>query len=142
MAALQRRPLVGLVACGSAKLDRPAPARELYIGNLFRAAADYAERSCDEWLILSALYGVVVPDQELAPYDYSLVGAPVARRRAWAIGVWRDLAEWRARDARFMLLAGDAYARFLEPLLGSTNVDRPLRGLGLGRQLAWYAARR
>lgn len=38
---------IGLVGCAAAKLSRPAPARELYISQLFRKAATYAEEHSD-----------------------------------------------------------------------------------------------
>lgn len=40
---------VGLVGCASQKLRRPAPARELYVSQLFRKAFAYAELTFDRW---------------------------------------------------------------------------------------------
>jgi hypothetical protein len=59
---------VGLVACSRLKADRPAPARELYVSPLFRAARAYAERrhGPGRWFILSAHHGLVDPDTVLA----------------------------------------------------------------------------
>ena len=78
---VDRTPLTLLVVpCSGKKLDRPAPARELYRGTLTTmglAAADVIVGS-DEWvtghagcraMILSALHGLVEPEQVLAPYD-------------------------------------------------------------------------
>lgn len=58
-----------IVGCGAAKLDRAAPARELYTGSLFRAARAYAERSGLPWRILSAEHGLISPDKVIEPYD-------------------------------------------------------------------------
>jgi hypothetical protein len=68
-----------VVACGAAKLDHPAPARDLYTSAHFRYVLDGAEReaartaqACDvdtRVLILSAEHGLVDLDTKLSPYD-------------------------------------------------------------------------
>ncbi len=68
-----------VVPCGADKLDRPAPARDMYRGSMFRhtfdnvtrlAALDVAEgRGPARVLILSALYGRLDPDTVIEPYD-------------------------------------------------------------------------
>jgi hypothetical protein len=44
---------VGLVGWASQNLKRPAPARELYVSQLFKRASAYAELTCDRWYVLS-----------------------------------------------------------------------------------------
>lgn len=75
---------IGLVGCGKRKLDRPAPARDLYQGELFRRAAAYCEATYDHWFVLSAQHYLVHPDEILAPYDRTLAKMTVADRRHWA----------------------------------------------------------
>ncbi|MBT2549736.1 hypothetical protein J7I85_15680 [Arthrobacter sp. ISL-65] len=58
---------VGLVACASQKLQRPAPARDIYVSQLFRKASAYAEKTWDRWYVLSAKHGLVRPDTVLEP---------------------------------------------------------------------------
>ncbi len=130
---------IGLVACGKGKLDRPAPARDLYNGALFRKASAYCEATYDGWFILSAKHGLVDRETLVEPYDLSLSHLDQPERRAWAERVVEDLRRRDLLDAEFFMHAGEKYARPLEPLLGVTH--RPLRGLGIGRQLAWYRAR-
>ncbi len=130
---------IALVACGKGKLDRPAPARELYNGVLFRKASAYCEATSDRWFILSAKHGLIDPETIVEPYDLSLSHLDHGERRAWAERVVADLRNRGLMGAEFHLHAGEKYARPLEPLLG--EVDRPLRGLGIGRQLAWYRSR-
>lgn len=86
---------IALVACGKAKLDRAAPARDLYIGNLFRAARAHVEAaSYDTWYILSAKHHLVHPDTVIAPYDYRLPKR-ASVREAWARAVDCDLRDPR-----------------------------------------------
>lgn len=81
----RRSPLTLLVvACGRTKLDRQAPARQLYTGSHFRFALAAVEREAAriagaggaaQVMILSALHGLVGPDTALVPYDVTMVDA-------------------------------------------------------------------
>jgi hypothetical protein len=132
---------IGLVGCSSTKLNRPAPARELYTSPLFKKASAYAEATCDRWYVLSAKYGLIPPDTELYPYDQRLVRRGhhwmSADERAWADLVERQLREalrWTP-EPRLIVLAGAAYRDLLDH--GQWSIEAPLRGLGIGQQLAW-----
>ena len=54
---------VGLVGCVKKKGSSPAPAGDLYISPLFIGRRRFVEASCDRWFILSALHGLLDPDQ-------------------------------------------------------------------------------
>jgi hypothetical protein len=136
---------IGLVSCSKSKLDRPAPARELYSPSTgFRGRRTFVERSCDRWFILSAKHGVVDPDDVLEPYDQTLVGAPIATKREWAARVLREL-EMKLGPLSgipFEIHAGRDYWGFgLVDGLESRGapVVIPTKGLSQGRQLAFYA---
>lgn len=133
-----------LIGCVQTKLDHPAPAAELFTSPLFRARRAYAERSRRRWFILSSRYGVLTPHQTVAPYDLPQARQPVEDRNAWAAMVLAQLKEELGgfRGRTLEIHAGSAYVDPLAPgltELGAT-VLAPLRGLGLGRHLAWYAA--
>jgi hypothetical protein len=61
-----------LVSCVKSKLPYPAPARSLYTSAWFRKARSIVEGSGARWFVVSSLYGLVAPDAEIAPYDYTL----------------------------------------------------------------------
>lgn len=124
---------VALVACSAAKLTHPAPARDLYTSTLFRKASTYAEASCARWYILSAKHGLVHPNTVLAPYDVTLSAKPTA----WADQVHAQLATELAGTTNVLLvaLAGVRYRTALHP--APWPHDAPMRGLGIGQQLAW-----
>ncbi|MCI2421106.1 hypothetical protein MOQ72_27050 [Saccharopolyspora sp. K220] len=72
------RNVLFVVPCGRNKLDRPAPARELYASPHFRFALRQVETQAadvpgSQVRILSALHGLVEPDTELEPYDVSMI---------------------------------------------------------------------
>jgi hypothetical protein len=84
---------IGLVGCVKGKGPTAAPAGELYTSPLFVGRRRFVEGSCDRWFILSALHGLIDPNEVIEPYDASLVSAGVAERRAWAERVLASLDE-------------------------------------------------
>jgi hypothetical protein len=134
---------VGLVGCVKTKLDRPARAADLYISPLFLGRREVVERSCDRWFILSALHGLVAPEELVAPYDQTLSAASRREQRRWSAHVVAALRDelGQLRGITFEVHAGSAYTDHglvdgIEAL--GAEVEQPVRGLGLGEQLAWY----
>lgn len=137
-------PIFTLIGCGARKLPHPAPARDLYTGSLFRAARGYAEATGRPWAIASALHGVLLPDQEVEPYDVRLPTRE-AERDAWGERVaaqlwdlgWRGLVE---------IHAGHDYARAVQQglSLGPRGLAGAIvmPGWPIGRRLQWYAQQR
>ena len=119
-----------LIACSNLKLSRPEPAKSLYVGQAFKMARRLAEHSGRPYLILSALHGLVEPDQVLAPYNLHLASTSKAFRAQWAQRVNAQLAQRGITHA--VALAGAAYLDGL-----TIELDRPLKGLGIGQQLGY-----
>ena len=137
---------IGLVGCVKEKRASPAAAKDLYTSPLFIGRRRAVEASCDSWFVLSALHGLVAPDQRLEPYDKTLNSLGRAERRRWSTQVVRDL-ETRLGSlsgVQFELHAGATYLEFglRDGLVqrGAT-VSWPTRGLPMGRQLQYYAGR-
>jgi hypothetical protein len=137
--------MIVLVGCVKRKLDRRAPARDLYVSPLWRCRRAYAEASGRRWFVLSALHGLVEPGQELEPYDLALTDVRTAERRVWGARVAADLAVSLGdlRGVVVELHAGAVYRRALEAPLreAGARLVAPLERLPLGRQLAWYRAK-
>lgn len=126
-----RRITVGLVSCGKSKLDHPAPAKELYTSTLFRAARQYAERCCDDWVILSAGHGVLLPEQIVAPYERAMEQLSLSEKEQWGRTVSSFLTQhYRGLDVRYEGLAGSEYSDYL-----LWDVERPLHGYGIGLRI-------
>lgn len=124
-------PILHLVACCSEKLSHAAPARDLYCSRLFKMTRAVVER--EPWAILSAKYGLVLPDTVIEPYDVQLGGKIQSVRQQWADGVLAVIP----KAERYVLWTGMSYAEFLEQPL---RAERPLRGLGIGMQYAYLRA--
>jgi len=145
-----------LVSCGSEKLDRPAAAKDLYTGSLFRACRRYAERRGDDWIITSAKHGLVDPDKVLEPYEQKMSTSPelVHQWASWCqadFGVWlRDHPQFLQKPQpgineftiivglRVVCLAGASYADPLRRFTSMRDIlEEPMRGLGMGKRMGW-----
>lgn len=126
-----------LVACSAKKLSGVYPAKKLYISDLFKKSVAYAEALGGEWLILSAMYGVIEPDDQLAAYNKTLNGMSKAQRARWARAVMIDLSLRIKKGDRVVILAGKRYREDLVPALERLGaaVEVPLENLGIGMQL-------
>lgn len=131
---------VALVGCGAEKRAAPAPAADLYTGQLFRDALAHARRLAGEHVfVLSAMHGLVPLTQVLRPYDLSLRDLTKAERLGWGADVCAELL-FRYLDTPLELhaFAGRVYLDALRPQIEAhwTLVD-PLEGLAIGERLAW-----
>jgi hypothetical protein len=138
---------VGLVGCVKTKRPGPSAARDLYCSPLFRGRRAWVESTCARWMILSARYGLVDPDDVIDPYDLSLTTASAAQKRLWAQNVLADLAETVGDLAGVVweVHAGADYRVFglVDGLVAAGGrVEVPAAGLSQGEQLAFYRARR
>lgn len=137
------RPLIGLVGCVKTKLDHAAPARDLYVSDLFMGRRRAIENRATRWFIISAQYGLVEPDEPIEPYERSLADLTVAERRDWASKVLLSL---RAKlgdlsKYKFEIHAGANYFDFglAEGLrMAGAGLVIPTKGLRQGEQLSYY----
>lgn len=142
---------VALIACTKQKLPEPARAAELYTGDLFRKSRAYAEATTDSWHVLSALHGLLSPEDVIAPYDVTL-GARTSglEIHGWARKVTAQLTAEYAEHVEdggrveFVFLAGRLYREWLAthylPRTGWASTVDPLAGLGIGDRKAWLKA--
>lgn len=136
-------PMIGVLSCGARKLDRAAPAGELYISSLFTKSLAYARLHCDTIYVASAKYGLVQIDEVIEPYDTRIASSKL-QRAAWAAPIVDALAA-RHGHAYYLLLAGMEYAqpiaRGLKKSLGrDTFVADPLAGMQIGERLSFLTA--
>jgi hypothetical protein len=72
-----------LVGGGKAQLSEPALARDLYVSPQFAHRRARAEASGVPWFVVSGRWGLLDPDDFLAPYSFSFAQQSVNYRRAW-----------------------------------------------------------
>lgn len=131
-----------LIGCVSQKNTDPMPAKDLYRSELFRRRRLWAEASRRPWWIVSAEYGLVGPDQVVAPYDTRIGRLPADAKAKLADSIADDLERGLGSLAGKVLElhAGDEYVLAIGPTLQrrGAQVFRPLQGLRIGEQLGWY----
>ena len=138
-----------IVGCGAAKASETVEARDLYTSSYFAVKRQYAEaavqwartadRKANTWAILSAEHGVLLPRQEVDPYDTTiddLRGVPIAGESAyelpsgdpveteldrWAMRVHSALGDWLRRP--YAADQQESPCRELVVLAGSDYVD-------------------
>lgn len=134
-----------LVGCCAEKLDRIAPARQLYRSQLFRKASTWAEAQGAPWFVLSAAYGLIKPGDQLAPYDKTHASMTPAERSAWAVHVHDQISAWcnfwDVEQLEIVMLAGEKYAGWI-PLVEAwgCKVVQPMQGMQVGQRLQWLTA--
>jgi hypothetical protein len=138
-------PVAVLVGCVSHKEPTARPAKDLYRSQLFAGRRTYAQATGLPWLIVSAHYGLIEPDQVIEPYDRRLSDLDLAARRALAERIAEQLERrfGPLSGLTFEVHAGDEYMQMLlnglRPRGG--RIVNPLKGLPIGEQLKWYKAR-
>lgn len=131
-----------MVGCVSQKRHHPAPARDLYVSDLFRKRRTYAEASGCPWFILSAEYGLVQPEIMLDPYDETLDHMSRAALLHWGekVASQLELVRGSLKGQVLEIHAGKRYVEGIEALLlvRGASIEVPLKGLRIGEQLQWY----
>ncbi|MBT6225804.1 MAG: hypothetical protein HOI47_04005 [Candidatus Scalindua sp.] len=129
------RKRIVLISCVSQKLPQHAKAKNLYISTLFMLNLKYASKlNPDGIFILSAKYGLLDLEQEIAPYEQTLNNMRVNEVKQWASSVIEQIKKISTIDeTEFVFLAGEKYRKYLLPHI--KNAQIPLEGLRIGEQL-------
>lgn len=135
-----------VVSCGASKQDlapgETVPARELYDSSVHTCKDRYGQHS-DGYYILSAEYGLVHNQTELAEYDRTLDNMSDLQVRAWGRAVARDLADVLESFDAVVLIGSKTYVGALEdhfetlPAAVLTPWQTSDYVTGVGRGMAW-----
>jgi hypothetical protein len=130
-----------LLSCVSKKLDKKAKAEEMYVSPLFKYSLGFAKmQKPDKIFILSAKYGLLSLDEEVEPYNETLITMNKTQRKEWAEKVLKKLRkETNMQEDLFVFLAGERYREFILPHIKKFEI--PMKGLGIGRQLKFLKDR-
>lgn len=123
------------------KRSAPGPAKDVYNSRLWTARRSYAEAAGVPWLILSALHGLLDPNQIIEPYELRLGETDAAAfRSATERAVAQLDSRWALDDLVVEAHVRDDYADGLRAALvrRGRRLEQPLRGLSVCGQLSWY----
>jgi hypothetical protein len=108
-----RKTLV-ILACSQKKGPKPMPARDLYLGSLFKLGRKYAEVNHFDYIIISAKHGLLRPEEIIAPYDQRIANLNDVRRIREL--VLPSLQEILPQYEKIIVIGGNLYRKVLEPL--------------------------
>lgn len=142
-----------VVGCCDKKATGKRKASDLYQSDLFKKSAEYAKNNSDEWVIASALHGIITPGYQIEPYDQRLGKSKADIERAKGmmnvLGIAPKAAfrkpkggiqEVREDAIRVVILAGKDYAEAIKASLPSgIEVVEPLKGKEIGQRLQWLS---
>ena len=96
-------------------MSEPVAARDLYVSPLFAGRRAQAEASGLPWFVVSGRWGLLDPDDVVAPYSFSFARQSVNYRRAWGRFVAEQLCLVSSvgRDDVVEISAGAAYTAAL-----------------------------
>lgn len=122
---------------------RPAVATEFYRSTLFRLALARAKREHDDFVLLSAWYGLVEQREVLEPYDISLRDLTPPELRAWSRKVADALADLYLHDTLQLVtyaspLCVCALKRAVRTVRPGWSLHDPLKGLSWHGREAWF----
>lgn len=124
-----------LISCASKKLAYKSKAEDLYISTLFRLSFAYAKKlKPGNIFILSAKYGLLNLNDEIATYNETLNNKPVSDIKIWAEKVIFKLGKiTNLQNDVFIFFAGKKYRKYILPHIKYYKI--PLKGLRIGEQL-------
>ena len=134
---------LGLISCTKSKQSYPCKATEMYsASDLVKKAYSYAVKNYNFVAILSAKYGLLLPEDKIDPYDLTLNDMDSSDRKEWADKVFKQMkTRLGLKDfTNVFFHTGKKYREHLIPKLKKVGIDceAPLKNLGIGKQKAWY----
>ena len=130
-----------LLSCTKSKLDKSAPAQELYSASpMFQKTLEYGKKlKPDKMYILSAKHHLVPLTKELAPYDKTLKEMPKDEKEKWGEETIKQMksAGINPEKDKFIFLTGNEYMKPLAKYIPEGNIEKPMDGKRFGQRLKW-----
>ena len=130
-----------LLSCTKSKLDKPAPAQELYSASpMFQKTLEYGKSlKPDKMYILSAKHHLVPLTKELAPYDKTLKDMPKDEKDTWGEETLKQMKSVgiNPQNNKFIFLTGSEYMKPLTKHIPEENIEKPMEGGRMGERLKW-----
>ncbi|OLS15499.1 MAG: hypothetical protein RBG13Loki_0864 [Promethearchaeota archaeon CR_4] len=118
-----------ILTCSQKKGLKPAAARDLYQGSLFKLGRKFAEVQHFDYMIISAKYGLLLPEQVISPYDQRISNMSDVRRIRET--VLPQLREILPLYEKIIMIGGSYYRKVLEPIKSAKfEIITDSRGIG------------
>jgi len=127
-----------IISCGKSKNKGPkCLAKEAYNGQSFLLKRKYAELSGHPWLILSAKYGLLRPDEEINP-NYDMTVSTKGEIQQLAVKIFKQIPDFLDCSIadEVIFLGPGAYVQSLEKAFEgkkTIKINHVTKGLGQGK---------
>ena len=138
--------VVGLLPGAVTQDTIPRPAKDLFPSTNFMNGRAYLEALCDNYFVVSPLYGLMEPEEVVSPHE-TFENRSSQEDREWAENVFRDLMtripkllkNSNKKRCKIISLLSDKFKKYLIPLVKRTDLllEEPLMGLPIGRRISW-----
>jgi hypothetical protein len=128
---------VCFISCVKEKQKKPCPAIEIYKSSLFIKSLAFANQFKRPIYILSAKHHLIKGAQIVEPYDLTLNSFTKSELTEWSNVVANQINS-QFPNKTILVLAGEKYLGFAS--LVSNDIVNPLKGLPIGKRLAWLKA--
>lgn len=136
--------LLIIIPCGKSKIWKKEPYRGLvrskhaYTGAPFKVNKEFAEKFADRWMILSARYGLIDPDEPIMDYEETFLrpGPNTIKLHVLIQQIIdKDLLCFR----RIICLGGKAYQEKAAEAFGTfgVKVEFPTSGMPIGKSMGF-----
>ena len=131
-----------IVQCGGQKIWKeypnrePVSAKEAYTSPYFKKNRAYAERFGDSWVIISAKYGFLSPEDKIEDYDVTF---KLKKSRPISYQELRNQVESKGLDrySTILVLGGKDYLDAVKAAFSGTScvIQSPFEGLSIGQRM-------
>ncbi|SIR88435.1 hypothetical protein SAMN05421858_4323 [Haladaptatus litoreus] len=141
--------ILGVVHGGSTQQNEKLPARVQYKSGYYGLKAEYAEKCCDDWVIISEKHGIISPEKEIKPYNTHIDDLSGLNLQNWRkevqTGIDQTLfdKDGSLQFDKMVFLASGNFIKKIEPVIKQTKsynveVESPLPDQGrIGYQQQW-----
>ena len=131
--------MIIFISCTKTKAKEICKAKDMYSpSQWFRLAYRYAKSLKPSAIyILSAKYGLLSPDDEIKPYEKTLVSEKDAEIRKWSLMVAKQIkAKVANREEAVVFLCGKNYRKYIQNLFPKHTA--PVSHYGIGKQMQFF----
>lgn len=131
---------VAVISCGRRKNNFRTQAKNLYTGNLFIAARKFCECNYSDWIILSAKYGVLFPEQMVEPYDLFIDDFTEDEKINWSNTVANKIMKMFDSNKTIDFYTSKNYQKYVIPILtrGGYSTTENLNNLRVALKTKWF----
>jgi len=116
---------IGIIACVKDKMKFPARAEDMYVGGDFKFWKEDAlnQQNVDRYFILSAKYGLLLPEQMIEPYDLNLKDQTGEYIEKWSENLTNKLSELTNTGSdHYVIYTNNLYAKPIVELVKSYEI--------------------